>query len=57
MILQEKRVAKRGYEGKNPKSVWWNYVITPAAERKEMSGARDEIAKERCLEVYKQEKG
>ena len=57
MILQEKRVAKRGYEGKNPKSVWWNYVITPAAERKELSGARDEIAKERCLEVYKQEKG
>ena len=46
---------------KNPESVWWNYEVITAIKRKEaawkeMLGARDEDAKERCLDVYKEEK-
>ena len=45
----------------NPKSVWWNNEVKAAVKRKEAAwkealGARDEEAKERCLEVYKEEK-
>ena len=39
-----------------PKSVWWNYQVKPAVNRKEVLEARDEDARERCLEVYKEEK-
>ena len=45
-----------GMEGKNPKNVWWNDVVNNATERKETAwkevlGARDEVAKERCMEA------
>ena len=40
----------------NPKSVWWNDWVKAAVIRKEALGARDEDARERCLEVYKEEK-
>ena len=47
--------------GENTKIVWWNDQIKAAvkrkeAARKEMLGARDGDAKERRLEVYKEEK-
>ena len=47
-------------DGKS-KSVWWNDQVKPAANRKEdawkkVLEARDEGARERCLEIYKQEK-
>ena len=38
------------------KKEWWNNQVKVAVERKEVLGARDEDAKERCLEVYKEEK-
>ena len=46
--------------GRNPKSVWWNDQVNVAAKRKEEAwkqvlGDRDENARERCLEVYKEE--
>ena len=46
--------------GGNPKSVWWNYQVKAAVKRKEdnwkrVLGARDGNAKERYLEVYKEE--
>ena len=31
-------------EGKNPKNVWWNDVVKAAVKRKEVLGARDEVA-------------
>ena len=40
----------------NPKSVWWNDQVKAAVKRKEVLGARDEDARERSLEVYKEEK-
>ena len=45
----------------NPKSVWWNNKVKAAVKRMEVArkgllGARDEDARERCLEVYKEEK-
>ena len=45
--------------GENPKNLWWNNQVKPAVKRKEdawkvVLGARDEDAKERCLEVYKE---
>ena len=48
-------------EGKNPKNVWWNDVVKDAVERKDAArrvvlGKRNEVAKERSMEVYKQEK-
>ena len=48
-------------EGKEPKNVWWNDVLTAAVERKkvawkEVLGSRDEVAKEKCMEAYKAEK-
>ena len=43
-------------EGKNPKRVWWNDEIKVADERKEIAWkevlkARDEAAKENCIEA------
>ena len=48
-------------EGNNPKSVWWNDEIKAAVRRKEAAwkevlAASNEEAKERCMEVYKEEK-
>ena len=48
-------------EGKNPKSVWWNDVIKATVRRneaawKEVLVARDEEAKERGVEAYREEK-
>ena len=43
-------------EGGNPKSVWWNDQVKAAVKRKEVLGARDEDARERCLEIYKEGK-
>ena len=48
--------------GKNPKSVWWNDGIKAAVRRKETAWkevlpASDEETKERCMEVYREEKG
>ena len=45
-------------EGKNPKNVWWNDMVKAAVKRmetvwKEVLGVRDEVAKNRCMEVYK----
>ena len=31
-------------------------MVKVAVERKEVLGARDEVAKDRCMEVYKEEK-
>ena len=42
--------------GGNPKSVWWNDQVKAAFKREVVLGARDEDARERCLEVYKEEK-
>ena len=46
--------------GKNPKCVWLNDEVKAAVKKKEAAwkvlGARDEGAKERCLEVYREEK-
>ena len=47
--------------GKKPKSVWWNDVVKVAVERKEAAWrealrARDNVAEERCMEVYNEEK-
>ena len=46
---------------KNPKSVWWNYALTAVIKRKEdalkqVLGARDEAATERCMEGDREEK-
>ena len=41
--------------GVNPKSVWWNKQVKAAVKRKELLGAIYEDARERCLEVYKEE--
>ena len=48
-------------EGKNPKSLWWNDEVKAKARRKENAwkevlGASDEEAKERCIEAYREEK-
>ena len=43
----------------NSKSVWWNDQVIATVKRKEdawKEGARDEDARERCLEVCKEEK-
>ena len=47
---------------KNQKSVWWNDEVQTAVRRKEAAwkevlAASDEKAKERCREVYREEKG
>ena len=49
------------YVGKRPYNVWWTDVVKDAVERKDSArkdvlGARDEVAKDRCIEVYKEEK-
>ena len=49
-------LSKRG--GGNPNNVPWNDVVKPAVKRKEAAwkkilGARDEVAKEICMESYK----
>ena len=46
--------------GNNPKSMWWNNEIKAALRRKEADWkevlvASDEEAKERCMEVYREE--
>ena len=41
---------------KNSKNVWWNDVIKAAFGRKEVLGARDEVAKGRCMKVCKGKK-
>ena len=43
-------------EGKNPKSVWWNDEVKAAVRRKEELAASNEETKERCMEVYREEK-
>ena len=48
-------------EGKNPKNVWWNYVVNDTVGRKEaiwkdLLGARNEVPRERCMKVYKEER-
>ena len=45
----------------NPKSVWCNDQVKDVVKRKEdawkgLLGAREEDGRERCLEVYKEEK-
>ena len=45
----------------NPKNLLWNDVVNDAVERKEAAwrevlGASDDVAKDRCMEVYKEEK-
>ena len=40
--------------GKNPKNVWWNDVVKTVW--KEVLGPRDGFAKDRCREIYKEEK-
>ena len=42
--------------GKNLKNVWWNDMVKAAVERKEVLRAMDEVAKDRCMEIYKEEK-
>ena len=47
--------------GTNPKNVWWTYEVKAADKRKEAAWkevlvARDEDAKERGQEIYKEEK-
>ena len=49
------------YGGNNPKNVWWNNVVKAGVERKEAAskkvfGARYEVAKNRFMEVYKEER-
>ena len=39
----------------NPKSVWRNNEVKATVKKKEVLRARDEDARERCLEVYKEE--
>ena len=56
-VCSSKRVG-----GKSPNNVWWNNVVKPAVERKEAAWkevleVRDEVSKERCKEVYKEEEG
>ena len=41
--------------GWNPKSVWWNDQVKVAVKRKKALGARNEDARERCSDVYKEE--
>ena len=43
-------------KGENPKSVWWNNQVKATVKGKEVLGARDKDARERCLEVYKEGK-
>ena len=48
-------------EGKCPMNLWWNNVVKPLAEReesawKEVMGGRDEVAKDRYRNIYKEEK-
>ena len=46
---------------KNPKSVWWNDEIKTAVRRKEAAwkvlAASNKKAKQRCMEVYREENG
>ena len=46
----------RGEGRKNPMSVWWNNEVKAAVRRKVVLGASDEESKERCMEVYREEK-
>ena len=46
---------------KNPKNVWLNDVVKAAVKRKEAAwkevlGARDEVAKDICMKIYKAER-
>ena len=50
-----------GWGGRNPKNVQWNEVVKAVVERKEdgrkeILGARDEVTKDRCTEVYKEKR-
>ena len=47
--------------GEKPKSVWWDDEVKAAVRRKEAAWSevlttRDEEAKERCMEAYREEK-
>ena len=49
-------------ERKYPKSVWWNGEVPAAVERKKAAwknvlGARNETAKDGCMEHTRKEKG
>ena len=46
---------------KNPKNVWWDDEVKAVVKRmedawKQVLGARDEAAKERCIDMYREEK-
>ena len=48
--------------GKKPKIVWWNNEVKGAVRRKETAwkgvlAVSDEETKERCMEVYREERG
>ena len=42
--------------GKNPKIVQWNDEVKSAVRRKVVLAVRNEVAKGRCIEAYREEK-
>ena len=47
--------------GENLKNVWWNDVVKATVQSKETAwkkvlGANNEVVKDRCMEIYKEEK-
>ena len=47
-------LSERG--GKNPKIVQWNDEVKSAVRRKVVLAVRNEVAKGRCIEAYREEK-
>ena len=47
---------KERYWGKNPKNVLWNDKVKTSAERKDVLRVRYKLAKERYMDIYKEEK-
>ena len=62
MVESEREVCGSVRVGENnPKSVWWNDEVKAVERRKkavwkEVLGVRDEEAKERCMEDYREKK-